>query len=133
MAKVLLIDDHADIRQVFAQIMEMNDHDVECISASTEAMRRLQELRPDVVIADQNLPGISGLELLKTIRSNEHFSDLYVVLCSGDDSIKEQAIEAGAHDFWTKGSDTVFDRIAQLDADVESARSRRQPPTCSSR
>ncbi len=124
MAKVLLIDDHADIRQVFAQIMKMNDHDVECISASTEAMHRLHELRPDVVVADQNLPELSGLELLKAIRANDTFSSLYVVLCSGDDSIKDQAIEAGAQDFWTKGSDAVFDRIAQLDAAVESARSR---------
>lgn len=124
MAKVLLIDDHADIRQVFAQIMQMNDHDVECISASTEAMRRLHELRPDVVVADQNLPDLSGLELLKAIRSNDTFSDLYVVLCSGDDSIKDQAIEAGAQDFWTKGSDIVFDRIAQLDEAVQTARTR---------
>ena len=130
MAKVLLIDDHADIRQVFAQIMQMNDHDVECISASTEAMRRLHELRPDVVVADQNLPDLSGLELLRAIRSNEAFSDLYVVLCSGDDSIKDQALEAGAQDFWTKGSDIVFDRIAQLDEAVQSARSRNTRPAC---
>lgn len=122
MAKVLLIDDHADIRQVFAQILEMNDHNVECIAASTDAMRRLHELRPDVVVADQNLPDLSGIELLKAIRANATFSQLYVVLCSGDDSIKDQAIEAGAQDFWTKGSDVVFERIAQLDADVESRR-----------
>lgn len=130
MAKVLLIDDHADIRQVFAQILEMNDHNVECISASTEAMRRLHELRPDVVVADQNLPDISGMELLRAIRANESFSQLYVVLCSGDDSIKDQAIEAGAQDFWTKGSDTVFERIAQLDAAIESRRGRLAPPAC---
>jgi two-component system nitrate/nitrite response regulator NarL len=131
MAKVLLIDDHADIRQVFAQIMEMNDHDVECISASTEAMRRLHELRPDVVVADQNLPDLSGLELLREIRANHSFAGLYVVLCSGDDSIKDQALEAGAQDFWTKGSDAVFDRIAQLDDAVQTARLRSPGSTCS--
>ena len=130
MAKVLLIDDHADIRQVFAQIMQMNDHDVECISASTEAMRRLQELRPDVVVADQNLPDLSGLELLKAIRSDDAFSNLYVVLCSGDDSIKDQALEAGAQDFWTKGSDAVFDRIARLDEDLKSARNGTPRQAC---
>ncbi len=124
MAKVLLVDDHADIRQVFMQIMQMNDHNVECISASTQAMERLLELRPEVLVADQNLPDLSGLELLKMIRANDSLAGLYVVLCSGDDSIRDQALESGAQDFWTKGSDAVFDRIAHLDADIEAQRAR---------
>lgn len=122
MARVLLIDDHADIRQVFSQIMQMNDHEVECLSTSAGALQRLDEIRPDVVVADQNLPEFSGLELIRAIRSNAAYSSLYIVLCSGDDSIKELALQAGAQDFWTKGSDAVFDRIAQLDNAVQSAR-----------
>lgn len=128
MAKVLLIDDHEDIRQVLMQILMIHEHTVDCLAATADALRSIDELRPEVLIVDQHLPVMSGVELLKMIRARESLRGLYVIICSGDDSIRQQALGAGAQDFWTKGSDEIFDRIARLDGDVASRRSASREP-----
>jgi CheY-like chemotaxis protein len=114
MAKILIVDDHPDMREVVGQMLKAHGHTVTVAESAERAWDQILQSPPDVVVADQRLPGISGIDLLRRIRQRSELSHLAVVLCSGDDSERDAAHEAGASDFWLKGSDRMFENIAQL-------------------
>jgi len=114
MARILLVDDHPETREVLAQILELNGHSVETAESAEIAWTGISKSMPDAVIVDQRLPGMSGVALLKRIRGTPGFCALPVVLCSGDDSQRDAALSAGADDFWLKGSGGMFDAVARL-------------------
>lgn len=126
MANVFLVDDHPDVREVMGHLLELHGHRVEVITSAEKALERLQTEVPDVVIADNRLPGLSGLDLLKQIRQMDRLKGVCCVLFSADDNMRDPAREAGTM-FWLKGSDTLFDSIAQLDSLVRDSRNNEQP------
>jgi two-component system, NtrC family, sensor kinase len=122
MATILLVDDSPDVREVVEELLQLHGHQVQpCISAEA-ALEHLATRIPDVVIADENLPGISGLQLLRQIRQNPAWQSVRVVICSAADSMRDQARQAGAIDYWLKGSDELFDAVERLDATLRSGK-----------
>ena len=114
MASVFLVDDHPDVREVVGQLLTMHGHDVSYVTSGELALERMQDELPQIVIADHRLPGMSGVDLLRKIRADGRFASVHCILFSADADIQELATQAGAHAYRVKGSDTVFDSIAQL-------------------
>lgn len=115
MAYVLLVDDHADTREVVSQLLRAHGHFVECCENAEAALVQVEARRPDAVIADQRLPGMSGLEFISRVRGNSRLAGLPVILCSADDSRANEARDAGATEFWLKGSEQFFTNVARLE------------------
>jgi CheY-like chemotaxis protein len=114
MARILIVDDHPDMREVVGQMLKLHGHTVALAETGESAWDQIRLDPPDAVVVDQRLPGISGLDLLRRIRQTTTLSQLAVVLCSGDDTERDAAHAAGATGFWLKGSDGMFESIAQL-------------------
>jgi CheY-like chemotaxis protein len=114
MARILLIDDHFETREVVAQMLQLYGHSVYLAESAEAGWDRISHATPDAVVVDQRLPGMSGLALLRRIRETPRFRALPVVLCSGDDSPRDAALAAGAVDFWFKGSGGMFSAVARL-------------------
>jgi CheY-like chemotaxis protein len=114
MAHLLLVDDHPDLSEVVVELLQAHGHTVEMCGDAEAALSVLRDHRPDAVVVDQRLPGMTGIELVQRIRSNPKIAAVPVILCSADDTIAAEARAAGAQDFWLKGSDKLFDRVAQL-------------------
>jgi CheY-like chemotaxis protein len=114
MAKILIVDDHPDMREVVGQMLKLHGHTIALAETGEGAWDQICHEAPDAVVVDQRLPGISGLDLLRRIRQTTDLSQLAVVLCSGDDTERDAAHAAGATGFWLKGSDGMFESIAQL-------------------
>lgn len=114
MAYVLLVDDHPDLVEVLTQLLTARGHTVECSHSAEDALARMDLARPDVIIADQRLPGMSGLDLIRAIRARPVEGEVPVVLCSADDSLAQEARRAGAMEFWVKGSEQLFEHVDQL-------------------
>src|SRR5262245_9742357 len=112
MAKILLVDDHPDSREIVSQLLEAHGHSTRCFPSAEDALGAIASEVPDAVITDQRLPGISGIDLLRELRSR--FAKLAVFLLSADDTLRDEALAAGAAGFWLKGSDDLFDGIEQL-------------------
>jgi len=74
-----------------------------------------------VVITDDHLPGMSGLDLLRTIRRNKRMAALPVIIMSADATRSEEAMKAQAADFWLKGSEWILDRMEHLDERIARA------------
>lgn len=124
MGRILLVEDHRETREVLAQMLEIHGHAVDWAESAEGAWETLSRHIPDAIIADQRLPGMSGLALLDRMRRNARFRRIPVVICSGDDSQRDAALSAGAADFWIKGSDGMFESIAKLGEILE----RKRPP-----
>ncbi|HSF85485.1 MAG TPA: response regulator transcription factor [Acidimicrobiia bacterium] len=101
MLTVLMIEDEASF--VDAATVGLGPEGLDVVGAEDgrSGLRRFRELRPDVVLLDLMLPGLSGLDVLKRIRSE---SDVPVIVVSAKDSETDivAALELGADDYVTK-------------------------------
>ena len=70
MSVILLADDSPHAQRMGQRILAEEGHRVECVPDGEAAALRLSEVDPDVVIADAHLPGLSGIELCRYIKSN---------------------------------------------------------------
>lgn len=108
--KILVVDDEKDVRALFEQRFRKEIRDGEMTFAfaysGEEALNYLGNLHHEAVLilSDINMPGMSGLELLKHIK--EHFEKpppiVMMITAFGDDESYSQAMKLGADDFLTK-------------------------------
>ena len=97
-ARVLVADDSSTIQKVFDLAFEKERVEVVLTGDGREAFDKALEIRPDVVIADVNMPGVDGFELCRMIKANPEISSIPVYLLSSalDDFDEELAEEVGA-------------------------------------
>ena len=92
--KVLVVDDFSTMRRIIKNILRQLGFEniVEADDGET-AVRKLETERIDFVISDWNMPKMSGLELLKWVRSHEEFKDLPFLMVTAE-AQKENVLEA---------------------------------------
>src|SRR5260221_1585843 len=97
-ARILIVDDDPQIRRVLRTSLVAQDYEVEDARNGEEALEKLREEKLDLVILDMNMPGMSGLETCRTIRSS---SDIAIIMLTVRDaeSDKVEALDAGADDY----------------------------------
>lgn len=98
---VLVIDDEPQLVRAVRTILESRGFDVMEAGTGAQAMDRLLERSPDVIVLDLTLPDIDGLELLERLRS---FTQLPILVLSARDSEQDKvtALTTGADDYLTK-------------------------------
>jgi len=114
MARILLVDDHPEMRQVLTHMLKRHGHEVIPRESGEAAIEFLAKEIPDATIVDDRMPGLSGLELVRQVRQDERLAGMVVIVCSADSESAAPAREAGADGFWLKGSDDVFGLIERL-------------------
>lgn len=99
---ILLIDDCAMMRQFIALFLSQKYHVTDC--ATAEEALRLAEcgFRPRLVITDLELPGMSGIELIRNFQLTMPFTPLVVVSSAKESKARIEALSAGADDFLSK-------------------------------
>ncbi len=104
MIRVLIVDDHALVRTGFRMILEgCAGVEVVAEAASGEdAVRLARQLKPDVVLMDVQLPGISGLEATERIVAAEPKVRVIAVTVRGEQPFPRKLLEAGAMGYVTK-------------------------------
>lgn len=102
--KILLADDSITIQKVVNLTFEDEGIDVVAVSNGDQAERKLNEVNPDLVLADIFMPGKNGYELCETIKKNPQFSNVPVVLLVGafEPFDQNEARRVGADDHLTK-------------------------------
>jgi putative two-component system response regulator len=99
--KLLVVDDDESPREVIHDFLVMEGYDCRMATSAEEAIGILDQIDVSLVITDINMPGMSGVELLKCIKSNYTADTLVMTGYIGKYSY-EDIIEAGADDFITK-------------------------------
>lgn len=107
MIRILLADDHALVRAGLRAILE-GMQDVEVVAEAAdgrEALRTIEERRPDIAILDITMPGLNGLEVAARVRSADLPTRCLLVSMHVDDEYIRRALEAGAAGYLLKDSD----------------------------
>ncbi len=105
--RILLVEDHSASRAQLQRVLERRGHHVVAVGSAEEAERELATQTFSFLILDWMLPGKSGLDLCRDVRSKEGFDPVFILLVTarGDTEDLEQALEAGANDYLTKPLD----------------------------
>jgi len=101
----LIVEDSPTMRQLLVYAMQRVEGLV-TIEASdgVDALQRLSEIVPDIILADINMPVMDGLKLVKRVRSDERLKEIPIVIITteGGDEDRERAMTLGANAFITK-------------------------------
>jgi two-component system phosphate regulon response regulator PhoB len=104
MARILVIEDEADIRQVLDYNLKSAGHEVVEASRGTDGLRLIRERIPDLVLLDLMLPDMAGTEVCRSIKDNPATRTLPVVMLTarGEEIDRVVGFEIGADDYITK-------------------------------
>lgn len=102
MAKILIIEDNADVLDTISTYLTFEHYSVESLTSGAEAVQHLRTFPYDAVILDWELPGMSGIEILKSARAAGLKTP--ILMLTGKDSLveKEAGLDCGADDYLTK-------------------------------
>jgi CheY-like chemotaxis protein len=81
--QILVVDDEAYLRDVHVLVLKAAGYAATAIETATEALRRLAEIRPDLIVLDVSLPGMDGREFLRRLRTSALWRHLPVILSTG--------------------------------------------------
>ena len=105
--KVYLVDDHALVRTGFRMILG-KEVDIEIVGeaeSAEEALPQIRQLKPDVVLCDLHLPGLSGLDLTERVVRGDFGTRVIVVSVLEDGPMPRRLLEAGASGYVGKACD----------------------------
>lgn len=83
MANILIVDDQANVRTAVMQLLlscNRTDLNVDQTTNGTEALRRLQSKKYDLLISDTDMPGMNGADLMRAVRGDEKLKELPAIL-----------------------------------------------------
>lgn len=104
--RVLLVEDDADTREVYSMILKKELFEVENACHGQEALEKIYERLPDLIISDVMMPKMSGIELLQRLRNDKRLRDIPVLMLTANDSeqLELDLMSGGANDFVRKTS-----------------------------
>ena len=123
MRKILVVDDEPDVpllyKQRFRRELRRGEIDLHFASSGAEVLEYFQEHGRDgvvLVLSDINMPGMTGLELLKALREQHPDLCVFMVTAYDDEQNYQTAQAYGANDYFTKPIDftTLKEKIARL-------------------
>ncbi|MDH5315234.1 MAG: response regulator, partial [Gemmatimonadota bacterium] len=102
--RILVVDDEPDITALVAYHLAKAGYRVVTAASGAEALRAAREERPDLVILDLMLPGVSGYDVLAEMRTREETRDVGVILLTArrEEADRIRGLSLGADDYLTK-------------------------------
>jgi len=102
--RVLVVDDEKTIRDLITFRLEYHGHEVEIAQNGEEALEKVKVSKPDLMVLDVMMPGISGYEVCRTLKDNPETQGVKVVLLTAKGGAQDEldGKEAGADGFMSK-------------------------------
>jgi DNA-binding response OmpR family regulator len=102
--KILIADDNENIREALTSILEDEGYALWIAKDGAEALRKVREISPDILILDDTMPEISGYDVCRTIKSDPDLKKIFVLMLSakGQATEQERGKEAGADEYMVK-------------------------------
>ena len=104
MPTILVVDDHEEIREALAEILEEEGHEVLQAVDGLDALEVVAATPPDVILLDIAMPGMDGLETLRRLKDMPESAMLPVIMVTaqGDRQNMVKAVQLGVRDYVTK-------------------------------
>lgn len=100
--KILIVDDEEDVRMFLEDFLSERDLRVETAANGDEALKKVADFHPDVVLLDVMMPGVDGMECLERIK--DKYPKIHVIMLTAlkDEVRMEKAKKLGAYDYVVK-------------------------------
>ncbi len=105
MVRILIADDEAKIRKVMTLLLKDEGYEVLAVEDGNAAVREAGRFNPNVILLDQQMPDMTGMEALRLIKSKRPGQVVIIVTAHGSISLAVNAIKEGAYDFIEKPFD----------------------------
>jgi twitching motility two-component system response regulator PilH len=117
--KILLVDDSKTELHYLSDLLAKNGYTVRMAQNGEEAMRRLTEETPDLILMDVVMPGLNGFQLTRSITRDPRFSNVPVIMCTSknQETDKVWGMRQGARDYVVKpvSTDELVAKIKAFD------------------
>ena len=112
MRKVLVVDDEPQAVELLDEFLTAKGYTVFGASGGDEALRKLNEERPHLMLLDIRMPVMGGMEVLRRAREIDREVGIVMVTAVNEESIGREALKMGAYDYITKPLD--FDYLERV-------------------
>jgi two-component system response regulator AtoC len=102
MRKVLVVDDEENIRLVLQTLLQKHEYEVQVAQSAERALALFDGWKPDLVLADVRMPGMSGIALCEELRARGNEAPIIVMSAYGSIELALEAMKAGAYDYLAK-------------------------------
>lgn len=130
--RILLVDDDADITADISAILKRAGFDVAAAGDGEEALRRVADFAPDLMVLDVKMPILDGREVCRRLREARNWTPIIMLTQYGDPIDKVMSLEEGADDYINKPYD-AFELIARIKAVLRRVRIGVPPLTAATR
>jgi twitching motility two-component system response regulator PilH len=102
--KILVVDDSKTELMFLTDLLQKNGFAVKTAENADDAMRRLEEDRPDLILMDVVMPGQNGFQLTRSIARNPHYAQVPIILCTSKNQETDRVwgMRQGARDYIVK-------------------------------
>lgn len=102
--KVLVADDSLSYRMIIQELLEENQYEVQVAEDGIEALQKMDEELPDLILMDIIMPNMDGIELCQRVRDDEKTRSIPVIMLTAKDESEDKifGLETGADDYLTK-------------------------------
>jgi twitching motility two-component system response regulator PilH len=102
--KVLVVDDSKTELLFLTDLLQKNGFSVKTAENADDAMRRLEEERPDLILMDVVMPGQNGFQLTRAIARNPQYANVPIILCTSKNQETDRVwgMRQGARDYIVK-------------------------------
>jgi len=118
--KVLLVDDEVEFASALSERLRLRNYDAKAVYHAEDVLPTVMKDKPDVVLLDLKMPGMDGIEILKSIKDFDPAIQVIILSGHGDKETVDKGIKAGALDYVMKPVD-----IGEIISKIEQAKGRR--------
>ena len=108
MPRILVVDDEPDAVELLQEFLTAKGYEVITAADGEEALRKVKEDRPHLILLDVRMPKMNGLEVLRRVRQIDHEIGIIMVTAVSEEETGRQALELGAFDYITKPLDLKY-------------------------
>ena len=106
--RVLVVDDEPEAVELLREFLSAKGYEVITASDGDEALRKVKEERPHLILLDVQMPKMDGLEVLRRLREIDKEVSVIMVTAANEEAIGRQAMELGAFDYIVKPLDLPY-------------------------
>jgi len=120
MSKICIVEDDTFLQGLLSTKLSTSGYEVMTVSDGNEAVKKIEEGKPSLVLLDLMLPGTSGFDILEDIRKNGDLKNLPVIVFSNlsEDVDISRAKELGATEFMIKSNFTLDELLEKVKSNV---------------
>jgi len=108
MPRVLVVDDEPDAVELLREFLAGKGYEVLTASNGEEALQKVKEERPHLILLDVRMPKVNGLEVLKRVREIDKEVGIIMVTAVNEEETGREALQLGAFDYITKPLDLKY-------------------------